>query len=283
MLDADDKKKIIAQPKDILRDGCTNLKVYVNDDPDHDFLMRYLLNVRKYFKEIFLVGPGLVFSDRKVADFVVDQRINISFPLYGSRPEIHDLITGRAGSFSRLMDDASYIKSRGTSHISLYTMILKQNLDDIPEIFSLCNDELGLNMNSVSLPDLLENHRNHWNDFFVDFIKVRDCILSIKFSKRTITSIPPCIFSDDDLHKLENIWFDTTVSAVRVSELKDDSHPESVFWRKSRQCGCDRCHLHFAGICDGIPEEYFRLNEGFRFNPVSEKTFIDRPMLFRKD
>ena len=70
----------------------------------------------------------------------------VDLPIYGSRAEVHDLITGMPGSFALLMKAISNIRRCSGIRITLlHTLILKQNIADLPEICSFV-------MSAVSTP-----------------------------------------------------------------------------------------------------------------------------------
>lgn len=94
---------------------------------------------RKRNMALGLLSNGTLI-DQKAAEKMKQlhfSRIHIS--LYGANPEVHEAVTGRAGSFSRTVQAIRLLRERGL-RVRVTTVVMRQNVDEIAKIAVLCND-----------------------------------------------------------------------------------------------------------------------------------------------
>ncbi|MEE9323399.1 MAG: radical SAM protein [Candidatus Aenigmarchaeota archaeon] len=88
--------------------------------------------------------------NEKIASFLSSLNVReIQISLDGARPETHDLIRGREGSFKGAMNAIETCLEKGLP-VRIATVLVRQNMNEIEEIAMLCND-LGIKNFSVDL------------------------------------------------------------------------------------------------------------------------------------
>ena len=107
--------------------------------------------LRKNFKNIFAINPDAHFTlltnatliDNECALFLSRYNVSIQASIDGSTAEVHDSIRG-AGAFYAAIKGIEHLKQRGLlSKINLCTTVMRQNIDDLPNIFPLAR-KLGI-------------------------------------------------------------------------------------------------------------------------------------------
>jgi len=88
------------------------------------------------------VFSNLTFLKDEWIDRLVDLRMEVSCSLYSKRPEIHDLVTKKSGSFERLMRNVARLKERGIQPRFAVT-VMKHNQDYVRETMEFVR-ELGM-------------------------------------------------------------------------------------------------------------------------------------------
>ena len=101
--------------------------------------------LRNNFKKIFQVNPAAEFIlltnatliDDESAAFLAQYNVSIQVSMDGATAKIHDSIRGK-GSFAAAMAGLEHLKRRGLQkRINFCTTIMRQNLNDLPNIFNL--------------------------------------------------------------------------------------------------------------------------------------------------
>jgi radical SAM protein with 4Fe4S-binding SPASM domain len=95
------------------------------------------------------VFSNLTFLKEEWIDRLLEFRMNVSYSLYSKRPEIHDLVTGKRGSFDRTMANVRRLRERGVTARPCVT-VMKQNQDFVDETMEFLR-ELGVESPSFDL------------------------------------------------------------------------------------------------------------------------------------
>jgi MoaA/NifB/PqqE/SkfB family radical SAM enzyme len=213
------------------------------------------------FQDIRLNTNGIRLADlalaRRLARYGV---ISLDLPIYGSNAKIHDRVTGVPGSFKRLMQALRHVRRcLGVKIAFLHTVVLKENLSDLPRLCALVTGQLGVPL-QVTLP------YNHAPDgsartFLAvcpPLSRLRKVLETIPPGPYLLRGLPPCLCpahlawpGDDAAHNLIGRGPWPPVPRV-VRQLA--SAPSNRF-RQARSCrGCE-----MSAACQGVPEEYLRL------------------------
>ena len=127
--------------------------------------------LRKNFKNIFEVNPDAHFTlltnatliDDECASFLSRCNVSIQASIDGSTAEVHDSIRG-AGAFYAALKGIEHLKHRGLLRkINLCTTVMKQNIDDLPNIFPLAR-KLGIPFVRFLPLRRKGNARYNWQD-----------------------------------------------------------------------------------------------------------------------
>lgn len=106
-------------------------------------MRRDIFSIIKYAKErchsVEMTSNGW-FISKKTADTLGNLQVDhIRLSLDGGNEETHDLIRGRKGSFSKVIQATRFLQHAGTSTSWLVTL-MRQNVKEIPSIFRLASD-----------------------------------------------------------------------------------------------------------------------------------------------
>jgi radical SAM protein with 4Fe4S-binding SPASM domain len=127
--------------------------------------------MRKNFKKIFEINPHSHFTlltnatliDDECASFLSRYNVSIQASIDGSKPEVHDSIRG-VGAFHASLRGIEHLKNRGLlNKINLCTTVMKQNIEDLHNIFPLAI-ELGIPFVRFLPLRRKGNARHNWQD-----------------------------------------------------------------------------------------------------------------------
>jgi len=127
--------------------------------------------LRKNIKNIFNINPAAYFTlltnatliDDACASFLAQFNVSIQVSIDGSTAAVHDSIRG-AGSFYAAVKGIEHLKQRGLlNKINLCTTIMKQNINDLPNIFPLAR-RLGISFVRFLPLRKKGNARYNWQD-----------------------------------------------------------------------------------------------------------------------
>lgn len=96
------------------------------------------------FKTIEIMTSGERLADKKFCRRLIENGVSaFSLPLFASRPDLHDYIVGREGSFSQVLKgiDNAII---GKAKVFVHTNLIKQNIDCLKELEMFVKEKLGL-------------------------------------------------------------------------------------------------------------------------------------------
>ena len=140
-----------------------------------DFLYSVLTIRPDVSFHILTNGQHFEEKDRKALSDI-SENVVWGIPLYSSIDETHDKIVVKKNAFQKLMNNFNHLIS-SSSRIELRTVLLKQNLDDLP----LLSDFISTHLNWIEIWAImqLENigyARMNWGEIFCDtsinFLKV---------------------------------------------------------------------------------------------------------------
>ncbi len=228
-------------------------------------------HIRLSTNGVRLADAGLV---AKLAESGVDK---IDLPIYGSRPAIHDSITRTPGSFALLMKAIENIRRCPGIRVNpLHTVILKQNLADLPEMCAFARENADLAPFELRLP-----HAHAAEEFrsmpanCPSLSEIRSVLEKIPPGRYRLSGLPPCVCP----HHLK--WPEGDAEAKRSASrgkakapaaswpaatwlLPSGGAPLNPGYRYAAKCG--GCAMKSA--CPGVPESYLSLYGDGELDPA---------------
>ena len=121
-----------------------------------DFIDILAYTSKRILNKVHVVSNGILISDEIIKAFIKYKLLLLSVSLdgYGSN---HDKNRGKEGIFDKIISNLENLKSQKKNQmVDIKTIVLENNLDDLPKLYKLCND-MGFDFFSISF---LRN--NHW-------------------------------------------------------------------------------------------------------------------------
>lgn len=133
-----------------------------------DFIEILAYASKKLFNKIHVVTNGTLINDEIIKAFIKYKLLLLSVSLDGFG-ENHDKNRGQNGIFDKIISNLENLKSQKKNQmVDIKTIVLENNLDDLPQLYKLCN-QMGFEFLSISF---LRN--NNWKqssilqDSFID-------------------------------------------------------------------------------------------------------------------
>mgnify|MGYP002855921439 CR=1 FL=1 len=122
---------------------------------------------KKIFNKTHVVTNGILINDEIIKAFIKYKLLLLSVSLDGFGQN-HDKNRGREGIFDKIISNLENLKSQKKNQmIDIKTIVLENNLDDLPKLYRLCN-EMGFEFLSISF---LRN--NNWKQSSI----LQDCFI----------------------------------------------------------------------------------------------------------
>lgn len=115
----------------------------------NDFIEILAYTSRKILNKVHVVSNGILINDEIIKAFIKYKLLLLSVSLdgYGAN---HDKNRGREGIFDKIISNLENLKAQKKNQmIDIKTIVLENNLDDLPKLYKLCND-MGFDFLSVS-------------------------------------------------------------------------------------------------------------------------------------
>ena len=104
---------------------------------------------KRIFNKVHVVSNGVLINDEIIKAFIKYKLLLLSVSLDGFG-ENHDKNRGKDGIFDKIVSNLENLKSQRTNQmIDIKTIVLKNNLDDLPKLYKLCCD-MGFEFLSIS-------------------------------------------------------------------------------------------------------------------------------------
>ena len=121
-----------------------------------DFVEILAYTSKKIFNKVHVVSNGVLIDEEIIRAFIKYKLLLLSVSLDGYGRN-HDLNRGKDGIFDKIVSNLEKLKSQKKNQmIDIKTIVLKNNLDDLVELYKLC-EKMGFEFLSISF---LRN--NHW-------------------------------------------------------------------------------------------------------------------------
>ncbi len=114
-----------------------------------DFIPILEKTAKKTFGKLNVVTNGILINDEIIDAFIRSKMMLLSVSLDGYG-ETHDKNRGKDGIFDTVVHNLENLRSKSKKPmIDIKTIVLENNLDDLPKIYKLCND-MGFEFLSIS-------------------------------------------------------------------------------------------------------------------------------------
>ena len=250
--------------------------------------------LRNNFKKIFQINPTAEFIlltnatliDDDWAAFLSQFNVSIQVSIDGSAAKIHDSIRGK-GSFAAAMAGLEHLKRRGLQkRVNLCTTIMRQNLNDLPNILNLARST-GISFVRFLPLRKKGNAQHNWDDiqsgvtakdyekffsyalheamdqypdldircgltgYILDSRKLMNdgcwCPIGKNIVVDTMGNMYPCSLFMDEQFKLGNIR-DNSINDIQSNPVLN----ELVLAREKRKTKTERCcHCMWRNFCQG--------------------------------
>ena len=121
-----------------------------------DFIDILAYTSKKIMNKVHVVSNGILINDEIIDAFIKYKLLLLSVSLDGYGKN-HDKNRGKDGIFDKIISNLENLKSKKKNQMTdIKTIVLENNLDDLPKLYKLCN-KMGFEFFSISF---LRN--NHW-------------------------------------------------------------------------------------------------------------------------
>lgn len=137
------EKEIYSDIEKFREIGYERIEVSGGDPVDYDKLPELIAAIRKKgFKWVRISTHGVRFANNNFLNKLLKHKIDVfRIPLYGATADIHDSVTRIKGSFDKTVLGIKNIKEKSKdSKLLLISLVLKQNMKDLTQIFDLIHD-----------------------------------------------------------------------------------------------------------------------------------------------
>lgn len=256
---------LLRQVLDLRRNGhFDRIEISGADPLEYDKIVPFIgyLKSDLGFKEVILSTHGRYLHDltlvKKLSKAGLDR---LRVPFYGSKDIIHDAVTQEKGSFQQTLKGIQNVyKYAPHIHLTISSLIMKQNYKDIINIFLLACRYSSLIY--FSIPYIKDF--SHANKFAISLEKMKPYLKSLlaqtdaQKKPLEIMDIPFCVFG----YYKKNI-INRTGPPVTSIAYSIPSHDRSAVWglpayrKKKKLSICKVCILNEQ--CDGFYVRYLRL------------------------
>ena len=277
----DKRKKLPAKPAPELRQalaagrrsGATGV-VFTGGEPSlHADLRGLVRHARSLgYEDVQIQTNGRTLCYPKLVKDLIKAGVNEFGPaLHGSRPELHDFLTGAPGSFVQTVAGMRNVKKLGARLIT-YSVITKVNYRDLPDLARLL---VSLGVDQFQFAFMHMTGRAGQNK---EWLTARKTIIEpwvkkaldvgIKAGRRVMTeAIPYCFMSGYEDNVAERIIPDTKIfdADIVIEDYTKTRRNEG----KAKGPRCPEC-AHFQA-CEGPWREYAEMFGWDEFVPVPKK------------
>lgn len=132
-----------------------------------DFIDILMKTSKKTFGKLNVVSNGVLINDDIIDAFIRSRMMLLSVSLDGYGKN-HDLNRAKDGIWDRIMDNFDNMNSRKKRPmIDIKTIVLQNNLDDLPKLFKMCDEK---NFNFLSISFLRNNNLKQNSVLFDNFV-----------------------------------------------------------------------------------------------------------------
>ncbi|MBN2881539.1 radical SAM protein [Candidatus Woesearchaeota archaeon] len=268
--------------------GTVSVDVTGHSPLEYPKIIGLLKYVKSKFKKATLLDPGNKLANKEFCKKIIETGIDeLVLPIYGSKEKYHNDCTGNVNAFldinkalTNLLEIKQEINSQ-TPQIKLTTLILRQNIDNIPELIKYTQEKYGLGIYKITIPFRYEKDKyTNIDDYSITPTEIVETIKKVnKITKNIITCfwLPPCLFTEEELLELNNIEFLNFQVEYDVAKIKENDNYEKIAksYLKLKQFEkCNECILYITKKCQGGIQHLDCTN--VNINPIKNKKILEK-------
>jgi len=273
------KEKLLEIIDSMAADGERELKLSGGEPTVRKDLCELVSHAKeKGFSRISLDTNGRLLCKKPFVEELAKAGINsFEITLLGSNSKTHDLITRRKKSFSEALKglkNACSLKEKFELFVSVNFIILKQNLEDIPEMGPLLNP-LPIDVFGFVFVKPLGRAKDHYGKIAPSYTNTRNQIARLKTVHDTVLQdMPFCVLRD-----LKPPFFTTKqqyADFVFLNGTKKHSHNMTEWAKKKsiKPVACGKCI--YLNECPGTWPEYLKIYGSRELIPLDERIEVVR-------
>lgn len=233
--------------------GINKISISGADPIEYDYLPELIKYIKKHFDFVRLATHGARLADKNFADKLLDAGLDeLRMPIYGSKPEIHDSVTGKEGSFEKSTAGIKHILKK-TDEVSFQftSLIVKNNKEDLLDIADFVNS-LGIKnkQHIFTVPCISDGNYS----FYIPFKKAAPYFKKLyhQTEETHFLETPFCVFERIDRARIENQNLPPDLGEHnQPPEQHKTEIPDLPAYRKKRNPQmCKNCKA--KDFCDGF-------------------------------
>jgi len=187
---------------DFKKQGIRKIEISGSDPIEYDRIIQLMNYIKKMgFEFLQLSTHGRKLFDENFLNHLVSSGLDkLRIPIYGSKAEIHDAVTGAKGSFYETLDGIKKLLSKNIKiQIQISSLITQENKNDLINMVDLMKG-LGITDFYLSVPLVSNNDYSHhvpFKDLKSYVRKVYDYAKRINYPLYYL-EVPYCIFGEFD-------------------------------------------------------------------------------------
>ena len=240
------------------------------------------------FDEIVIFTNGARGKDARWLNDVVSMgSFTWRFSIQGGNEETHDAVTGRKGSFARILHALEHLNRVGGQRISSNMCVNEHSFRSLPDLPSLaakynlvqiCVDMVGASRTGVRSDAYLRSIMARYSDIAVFLERMLDGFeATAPRCEVNVTNVPICVLPRW-AHVLSYGGEHTTTYTVdgedNSGELRTRAFDKYAYQSSTHQhlsC-CEECV--FQTMCRGVQTKYLELHGEDEFSPVSREQLL---------
>lgn len=201
------ERKIYKNLESFKKEEIERISISGADPIEYNHISELVNYIKKDFKTVRISTHGEKLKNKELADKLIEAGLDeLRIPIYGSKPSIHDSVTGKEGSFKNTLDGIKYLKKQTNDiEFKITTLIVKNNKNDLINIIDLL-DSLNIKSHTFSVPAIADGNYS----FYIPFKDLSPYVKKIyKYQDQVDTEIdfieiPYCVFETIDLKIIKN-------------------------------------------------------------------------------
>jgi MoaA/NifB/PqqE/SkfB family radical SAM enzyme len=249
--------KIYKNLQEFKSQGIKNIEISGSDPIEYQNIADLVAYMKDQgFENIQISTHGARLANPDFADQIIDSGLShLRIPIYGTKANIHDSVTGKKGSFEATVAGLKYIiKKAPNIHIQISTLAVKNNQDNLIDVFDFVY-RLGIRDHYFAIPFIADGNYS----FYIPLKDLPPVIRplyhhSLKINDETLfLEIPFCVFGEIDRKHINNTCAPPNLGAhCQPPEKYKTGIPNLPSYRKKRKADiCKDCLA--AKYCDGFP------------------------------
>ena len=271
--------------KNMIEENCKKFSI-INFGGGEPTLYKYILELIRLAKQkklkVQMFSNGRRFADRKFAKNILDAGIDVITEVFHSfKPEVHDFITQRKGSFNQMLKGIENLHSLGFFNLHAMVVVHKQNYSDLRKLVEFL---ILLKIKIITFEALVLSGRAVKNfhslavqfDDIVPFVQDALDLLIEKKNNFKLASFPLCLFNQKYWKYFCNHRY--ALSSINFFTMISPDQP--IIKTDGLRLGTKCIDCQLKKFCPGTWNPYFYFFGEDEFQPQqfsAEKSLLLRP------